>query len=160
MRNKGGARLVQRTRNEMRGDGRKKDRKGGEEGISRKGKGQTEGEKNSQKVGERSWGKEEREESSEMPRFFGVSPDFSGNTHWVISCLLKSGQVSNALENGEITLLFPKDIPFPVTSGLEHPSTFLLSPPRGQEGHPQWRQARENTARGVGKSSRIDPRCC
>ena len=77
-----------------------------------------------------------------------------------ISCLLKSGQVSNALENGEITLLFPKDIPFPVTSGLEHPSTFLLSPPRGQEGHPQWRQARENTARGVGKSSRIDPRCC
>lgn len=45
MRNKGGARLAQRTRNEMRGDGRKKDRKGGEEGISRKGKGQTEGEK-------------------------------------------------------------------------------------------------------------------
>lgn len=45
MGNKGGARLVPRTRNEMRGDGRKKDRKGGEEGISRKGKGQTEGKK-------------------------------------------------------------------------------------------------------------------
>lgn len=54
-----------------------------------------------------------------MPRFFGVSPDFSGNTHWVISYLLKSGQVSNALEKGEITLLFPKDTPFPATSGLE-----------------------------------------
>ena len=95
-----------------------------------------------------------------MPQFFGVSPDFSGNTHWVSSYLLKSGQVSNALENGEITLLFPNDIPFPVTLGLEHPSTFLLSPPRGQEGHLQWQQARENTARGVGKSPRIDPRCC
>ena len=95
-----------------------------------------------------------------MPRLFGVSPDFSGNTHWVISYLLKSGQVSNALEKGEITLLFPKDTPFPVTSGLEHPSTSLPSPPRGQEGHPQWQQARENTACGVGKSSRIDPRRC
>ena len=89
-----------------------------------------------------------------------MSPDFSGNTHWVSSYLLKSGQVSNALENGEITLLFPNDIPFPVTSGLEHPSTFLLSPPRGREGHPQWQQTGENTACGVGKSPRIDPRCC
>jgi len=43
---------------------------------------------------------------------------------------------------------------------LEHPSTFLLSPPRGQEGHPQWQQTGENTACGVGKSPRIDPRCC
>ena len=89
-----------------------------------------------------------------------MSPDFSGNIHWVSSYLLKSGQVSNALENGEITLLFPNDIPFPVTSGLEHPSTFLLSPPRGREGHPQWQQTGENTACGVGKSPRIDPRCC
>lgn len=139
--------------------GKRIEKEGKRESVGKE-KGKQRGKKNSQKVGERNWGKEEREESSEMPRFFGVSPDFSGNTHWVISCLLKSGQVSNALENGEITLLFPKDIPFPVTSGLEHPSTFLLSPPRGQEGHPQWRQARENTARGVGKSSRIDPRCC
>ena len=120
------------TREGVRGDCRKKDRRGGEEGISRKGKGKQRG-KTSQKVGERSWGKEEREESSEMPQFFGVSPNSSGNTHWVISYLLKSGQVSNALENGEITLLFPDDIPIPVTSGLEHPSTFLLSPPRGQK---------------------------
>ena len=63
---------IEDTREGMRGDGRKKDRKGGEDGISRKGKGKQRG-KTSQKAGERSWGKEEREESSEMPQFFGVS---------------------------------------------------------------------------------------
>ena len=90
-----------------------------------------------------------------------VSPNSSGNTHWVISYLLKSGQVSNALKNGEITLLFPNDIPIPVTSGLEHPSTFLLSPPRGQKDTPSGsRQGRTQPVSGVGKSSRIDPRCC
>ena len=37
------------TKEGMRGDGRKKDKKGGEEGISRKGKGQIEGEKTARK---------------------------------------------------------------------------------------------------------------
>ena len=37
------------TKEGMRGDGRIKDKKGGEEGISRKGKGQTEGEKTARK---------------------------------------------------------------------------------------------------------------
>lgn len=37
------------TKEGMRGDGRKKDKKGGEEGISRKGKGQTEGKKTARK---------------------------------------------------------------------------------------------------------------